>query len=97
MGTEKRSVTFSTTTPMVAVCPGDKFSVAGSNRMCGPATCAWGTAEGGAAGAGGIGSPGGAAVGAPGAGAAGGAVAGTAFGFGFDVGAFTSISRFAPG
>src|SRR5215469_12142237 len=86
-----------TSAPIVAVCPGDKFNVAGSKRMCGPATCAWGPAAGGAAGTAGVGSPGGAAGGAPGAGAACGVVVGTALGFGFDVGAFTSISRFTPG
>src|SRR6516165_8196789 len=48
IGTEKRSVTFSTTMPMVAVCPGLRLSAAGSKRILGPEDCAGGGATAGA-------------------------------------------------
>src|SRR5215471_17959550 len=92
IGTEYRSVTLSTTTPMVAVCPGERFIVGGSNRIRGPETCAWGVAAefSGATGEGFVcAGP----DGAPGATPAGPCDAG----LGFEVGAFTSISRLAPG
>src|SRR5262244_463234 len=89
MGTEKRSVTFSTTMPTVAVCPGLRLSAAGSKCILGPDACA-----GGGVAAGGVALPGagtglvaraGVAVGAceaaPGPGVC---------GVGFEAGAFTS-------
>src|SRR6516164_5778349 len=95
MGTEKRSVTFSTTMPTVAVCPGLRLSAAGSKRILGPAACGGGATAGAAAFAGGgagfvatTGVAEGANEAAPGPGA---------WGAGFDAGALTSNSRLTAG